>query len=198
MSNASTTQTNAGTQEWRMGHHPGVVPEMPARHSRGTSRVGKFCAWVKLVIRRPKRSSITGRPTARLKYQSFKGPSVVKLDLCRALIRVPKLDQVFRFPKMDLDVHRSSGLEHPALIARSRLQKVGHLQLWGLIPARSHGLRERSVNVREVLNAIFNAYRMAVEGIAGRPVVENHIKRLCRTVEFGRYVGAHSSCSASS
>src|SRR5215471_19613651 len=76
MSNASTTQTNAGTQEWRMGHQPGLGPEMADRHSRGTSRVEKFCAWEKLVIRRPKRSSITGRPTARLKYQSFKGPSV--------------------------------------------------------------------------------------------------------------------------
>jgi hypothetical protein len=76
MRNASTTQTNTGTQEYRMGNHPGLVREMAARHSRGTARVGRFCACEKLVIRRPKRSSITGRLTTRLDYQTSEGRSV--------------------------------------------------------------------------------------------------------------------------
>jgi hypothetical protein len=59
-----------------MGHHPDLVREMAARHSRGTSRVGRFSACEKLVIRGPKRSWRTGRPTTRLEYQISKGPNV--------------------------------------------------------------------------------------------------------------------------
>jgi hypothetical protein len=59
-----------------MDHHPGLVREIAARHSRGAARMGRFCACEKLVIRRPKRSSITGRPTAR---SDTKPPKVVAL-----------------------------------------------------------------------------------------------------------------------
>src|SRR4030095_14583806 len=37
--------------------------------------------------------------------------------------------------------------------------------------------------------------RMPVEGIAETPAVEDHIARRYRTVELGRYIGAHPSCT---
>jgi hypothetical protein len=45
--------------------------------------------------------------------------------------------------------------KHPALCARSRLRKVRH-RVEPLIPPAQHGLRERSINVREVLDGSFN------------------------------------------
>ena len=64
-----------------------------------------------------------------------------------------------------------------------------------LIPPAQHGLRERSVNVREVTGSSTSYGRMPVEGIAERPAVEDHIERRYRTVELGRYSGAHPSCT---
>ena len=52
----------------------------------------------------------------------------------------------------------------PALCARSRLRKVGHLQP---DPAAQHGFLERSVNLSEALNDLQRPIdRMPVEGIA--------------------------------
>ena len=139
-----------------MGHHPDLVREMAARHSRGTSRVGRLSACEKLVIRRPKRSWRTGRSTTRLEYQASKGPSVsapgpfwslfarggrmqacsrTNVQVCLFLVnaihysaclarprmRFRSLNRFGRFPKVDVDVHRSSGLKPPALSATLRL-----------------------------------------------------------------------------
>src|SRR5262245_14657552 len=37
--------------------------------------------------------------------------------------------------------------------------------------------------------------RLPMEGVAKRPAPEEHSARLSRTVELGRYIGAHSSCT---
>src|SRR5215831_20283878 len=37
--------------------------------------------------------------------------------------------------------------------------------------------------------------RMPMEGVAKRPAPEKHGARLSRTVELGRYIGAHPSCT---
>src|SRR5262249_44369187 len=37
--------------------------------------------------------------------------------------------------------------------------------------------------------------RMPMEGVAKRPAPEKHSARLSRTVELGRYIGAHPSCT---
>ena len=105
-----------------MGHHPGLVREMAARHSRGTSRVGRFCACEKLVIRRPKRSSITGRPTTRLEYQTSEGRSVSETGpfwLLFGLGRVQGL-QPHQSPRVLVSRQRSIIIAHVACRALVR------------------------------------------------------------------------------
>jgi hypothetical protein len=164
-----------------MGHHPGLVREMAARHSRGTSRVvGRFCACEKLVIRRPKRSSTTGRPTTRLEYKTSKGPSMSETGPFWSLFGLGRVQPKSRglvsraAPSYESSQARTRLLafrklismsidqavyKQPALSARSRLRKVGHLRF----PPAQHGLRERSVNVREVRDV-----ERPMDRIAGR------------------------------
>ena len=53
------------------------------------------------------------------------------------------------------------------------------------------GERARGLE-RDFLRAVD---RVPMEGIAQRPAAEEHGARLSRTLELGRYVGAHPSCA---
>jgi hypothetical protein len=92
-----------------MGHHPDLLREMAARHSRGTSRVGRFSACEKLVIRRPKRSWRAGRPTTRWEYQASKGPIVSEVEAFWSLFSLGRVQglQPPRSPRVLVSRQRS-------------------------------------------------------------------------------------------
>ena len=83
-----------------------------------------------------------------------------------------------------------SGLRYPSDLTDTEWAIVEPM-----IPPAKHGGRRRSANVREVLNGIFYVLWTGcpMEGLAQRPAAEEYGARLSRTVELGRYIGAHPS-----
>src|SRR6476469_2795390 len=92
--------------------------------------------------------------------------------------------------------------EHRATADRRGLRYESDLTdaEWALVaplirPAKRGG-RPRTVNVREVLNAIFYVLWTGCQwkALPKEPAAEEHGVRLSRLVELGRHAGAHSSC----
>jgi hypothetical protein len=87
--------------------------------------------------------------------------------------------------------------KHPALCARSRLRKSVVCNCGALDPAcpewPPRTLDKPARGTERDLQCPMD--RMLVEGIAERACRRDHIERRYRTVELGRYIGAHPSCT---